>query len=150
MDVSDWIDRLDDLVREAKTLPLTNQVRVARQELFDLLDQIRAIVPGEVTQARRIVKERRQIDEEVMREADRVRAEARERAAEGASQTVVTRLAERQADRILADGRQQARRSRAATDEWADEILATLQLNLEEFLQAVQRGREYMRDRFAG
>lgn len=42
MDVLALIDRLDDLVHNAKAVPLSDQVRIDREQIFDLLDQMRA------------------------------------------------------------------------------------------------------------
>ena len=52
MDVLVLIDRLDDLVHNAKPVPLTNEVRVDKDELYELLDQIRATIPGGREQGR--------------------------------------------------------------------------------------------------
>src|SRR5437762_5564967 len=35
------IDKLDDLVHNAKAVPLTDQVRIDREEIYDILDQMR-------------------------------------------------------------------------------------------------------------
>jgi hypothetical protein len=51
MDVMRLIDRLDDLVHNAKTIPLTDQVRINREELYDIVDQIRAALPEELKRA---------------------------------------------------------------------------------------------------
>lgn len=40
------LDRLDDLVHNAKTVPFTDQVRINREEIYDILDQMRSIVPS--------------------------------------------------------------------------------------------------------
>jgi len=45
MDVLVLIDKLDDLVHNAKQVPLTDQVRVDKEEIYDLLDQMRATIP---------------------------------------------------------------------------------------------------------
>jgi hypothetical protein len=42
MDVLVLIDKLDDLVHNAKQVPLTDQVRVDKEEIYDILDQMRA------------------------------------------------------------------------------------------------------------
>ena len=55
MDVFVLLDRLDDLVYNAKAIPLTGQVRVDRSELEDIIDQLRATIPEEIKQARAIV-----------------------------------------------------------------------------------------------
>ena len=57
MDVLVLIDKLDDLVHNAKPVPLTDTVRVDKEEIYDILDQMRATIPEEIKQARWIVKE---------------------------------------------------------------------------------------------
>ena len=45
MDVLVLIDKLDDLVHNAKAVPLTDQVRIDREEIYEILDQMRATTP---------------------------------------------------------------------------------------------------------
>src|SRR5215210_1841408 len=67
MDVLVLIDKLDDLVHNAKAVPLTDQVRIDREEIYDILDQMRATIPEEIKQARWIVKERQEMLAEAKR-----------------------------------------------------------------------------------
>jgi hypothetical protein len=52
VDILELIDRLDDLVHNAKPVPLTDQVRVNKEEIYDLLDQMRGTLPAEIQEAR--------------------------------------------------------------------------------------------------
>src|SRR6187549_3754113 len=113
MDVLVLIDKLDDVVHNARPVPLTDQVRVDREEIYDLLDQMRSTIPEEVKQARWIVKERQEMLAEAKREAERLVADARDKGAE----------------------------------DYADEVLGTLEVNLGKFLEAVRRGRERLQGR---
>jgi len=139
MDVLVLIDKLDDVVHNARPVPLTDQVRVDREEIYDLLDQMRATIPEEIKQARWIVKERQEMLAEAKREAERIVREA--------SQTEIVKLAERQAQDIVEDARRQARETRLEMEDWADSILSTLEVNLDKFLGAVRRGRERLHER---
>src|SRR5215216_6422930 len=130
MDVLVLIDKLDDLVHNAKAVPLTDQVRIDREEIYDILDQMRATIPEEIKQARWIVKERQEMLAEAKREQDRLLQEAREQAVREASQTEIVKLAERQAQEIIDESRRQARETR-----------------LDKFLTAVRRGRERLHER---
>src|ERR687885_8097 len=123
MDVLVLIDKLDDLVHNAKQVPLTDQVRVDKEEIYDILDQMRATIPEEIKQARWIVKERQEMLAEAKREVDRLLAEAREQA------------------------RREAREMRLEMEDWADQMLSTLEVNLDKFLVAVRRGRERLHER---
>src|SRR3954467_1473274 len=144
MDVLVLIDKLDDLVHNAKAVPLTDQVRIDREEIYDILDQMRATIPEEIKQARWIVKERQEMLAEAKREVDRLLAEAREQAVREASQTEIVKIAEHQAQDIVDHARGQARETRLEMEDWADGILSTLEVNLDKFLSAVKRGREWL------
>src|SRR5215207_5791071 len=117
MDVLVLIDKLDDLVHNAKSMPLTDQVRVDKEEIYDILDQMRATIPEEIK-------------------------EAREKQDQLISQEEVVKQAERQADDIIEDARAREREIRLGAEDYADEILNTLEVNLSKFIAAVQRGRE--------
>src|SRR5436190_1768766 len=145
MDVLVLIDKLDDLVHNAKAVPLTDQVRIDREEIYDILDQMRATIPEEIKQARWIVKERQEMLAEAKRETDRLLGEAREQAVREASQTEIVKIAERQAQDIIDESRRQARETRLEMEDWADSILSTLEVNLEKFLTAVTRAGSFGR-----
>src|ERR1700709_772885 len=146
MDVLVLIDKLDDVVHNARAVPLTDQVRVDREEIYDLLDQMRATIPEEIKQARWIVKERQEMLAEAKREAERTVREPREQQARLISDEEVTKQAERAADEIVEDARTREREIRLGAEDYADEILNTLEVNLQKFPAAVRRGR----DRLAG
>jgi cell division septum initiation protein DivIVA len=146
MDVLVLIDKLDDLVHNAKQVPLTDQVRVDKEEIYDLLDQMRATIPEEIKQARWIVKERQEMLAEAKREAERIIGEAREKQDQLISEQEITREAERAAEDIIEDARTREREIRLGAEDYADEVLHNLEDNLSKLLAAVQRGR----DRLAG
>lgn len=146
MDVLVLIDKLDDLVHNAKPVPLTDQVRVDKEEIYDLLDQMRATIPEEIKQARWIVKERQEMLAEAKREAERIVKEAREEQLRLVGQEDVVKQAENHAEDIIEEARAREREIRLGAEDYADDILNTLEVNLEKFLAAVQRGR----DRLAG
>ncbi|CAN5579164.1 hypothetical protein BH24ACT24_BH24ACT24_03980 [soil metagenome] len=147
MDVLVLIDKLDDSIHNGKPVPLTDQVRVEREEIYDILDQMRATVPEEIKQARWIVKERQEMLAEAKREAERIIREARDQQERLINQQEVVRLAERQAEDIVEEARSREREIRLGAKDYADDILNTLEVTLQKFTQAVQRGRERLAGR---
>ena len=147
MDVLVLIDKLDDLVHNAKAVPLTDQVRIDREEIYDILDQMRATIPEEIKQARWIVKERQEMLAEAKREAERILKEARDEQNRLVSNEEVVKQAERQADEIVEEARTREREIRLGAEDYADDILNTLEVNLSKFIAAVQRGRERLAGR---
>jgi hypothetical protein len=142
MDVLVLIDKLDDLVHNARQLPIGGQVRVDKEEIYDILDQMRATIPEEIKQARWIVKERQEMLAEAKKEAERIIKDARERQEQLVGEEDVTKQAERAAEDIVEDARAREREIRLGAEDYADEILNTLEVNLSKFIAAVQRGRE--------
>jgi cell division septum initiation protein DivIVA len=147
MDVLVLIDKLDDLVHNAKAVPLTDQVRIDREEIYDILDQMRATIPEEIKQARWIVKERQEMLAEAKREAERIIREAREEQIRLTAEEEIVKQAERQAEEIIEDARAREREIRLGAEDYADDILNTLEVNLTKFIAAVQRGRDRLQGR---
>jgi hypothetical protein len=69
------IDALDDYVQAAKRVPLSDQVRVDRRQVFLLLDEIRASIPEEIALARVMAADNPGALERATAELDRRRAE---------------------------------------------------------------------------
>lgn len=142
MDIMALIDRIEEIVDNAKGVPFTQQKMVDDSAIYEIVDEIRAQYPDELKQARWIVKERQEMLEEAEKEANRILEEARERAHALANEQEVVRLAESQAADILDKARQQEREIRLGAEDYADEMLANLEVNLGKLLTAVQRGRD--------
>lgn len=80
--------------------------------------------------------------EEAEKEANRILEEARDRAQSLAAEQEIVKLAESQAAEILDNARAREREIRLGAEDYADEMLANLEVNLGKLLTAVQRGRD--------
>jgi vacuolar-type H+-ATPase subunit H len=147
MDVLVLIDKLEELVHGARRVPLTDHVRVDREQLYDILDQMRATIPEEIKLARWIVKERQEMLAEAEREGERIVTEARERQTRLASEHELTGQAKVAAEDIIADARAWEREIRLGAEDYAEELLDTFEVNLSKFIAAVQRGRDRLQGR---
>ena len=147
MDVLVLIDKLDDTIHNAKVVPLTDTVRVDKEEVYDILDQMRATIPEEIKQARWIVKERQEMLAEAKREAERVVREAREEQVRLIGEEEIVKQAERQAEEIIEDARAREREIRLGAEDSADDSLNPLEVNLTMFTAAVPRGRDRLQGR---
>lgn len=149
MDIMALVDKLEDLVAEGKKVPLTSSVMVNEQRIYDIIDEIRASFPDEIKQARWIVKERQEMLDEAEKDANKLVEDAREKAEAMAAETEVVRLAEDQAHRLIDDARNKEREIRLGAEDYADEMLANLEVNLGKLLTAVQRGRDRLQGKAA-
>jgi cell division septum initiation protein DivIVA len=150
MDIMALIDRIEEIVDNAAGVPFSNTKRVDPDKVYEIIDEVRAQYPDELKQARWIVKERQEMLEEAEKEANRILEEARDRAQALANETEVVRLAEAQAADILDKARTQEREIRLGAEDYADEMLANLEVNLGKLLTAVQRGRDRLQGKVGG
>ena len=142
MDVLVLIDRLEELVEDARGFPgFGNTAMVDRDAAFDLIDQMRQSIPEELKQARWIVKERQSMLDEARSESDRIGQQAREEAEKLTSEPEVLKQAEKQGADIIEDSRRREREIRLGAEDYADDVLGNLEGNLGRLLDAVQRGR---------
>jgi cell division septum initiation protein DivIVA len=142
MDIMALIDRIEEIVDNGRGVPFTGNKMVDPDAIFEIIDEIRAQFPDELKQARWIVKERQEMLEEAEKEANRILEDARDRAQSIASEQEVVRLAEQQAAELIDSARQAEREIRLGAEDYADEMLANLEVNLGKLLTAVQRGRD--------
>lgn len=142
MDIMALIDRIEELVDTGRNVPFSSNKMVDPEKVYEIIDEIRAQFPDELKQARWIVKERQEMLEEAEKEANRILEEARDRAQSLASDQEIVKLAEQQAAEILDNARNREREIRLGAEDYADEMLANLEVNLGKLLTAVQRGRD--------
>ncbi|NTW27910.1 MAG: ATP synthase F0 subunit B [Coriobacteriia bacterium] len=149
MDIMALIDRFEETIDNARGVPFTSNKMVDPDKVYEIIDEIRAQFPDELKQARWIVKERQEMLEEAEKEANRILEEARDRAHSIASEQEVVRLAESQAADILDKARTQEREIRLGAEDYADEMMANLEVNLGKLLTAVQRGRDRLQGKLS-
>lgn len=150
MDIMALIDRIEELVDNGRQIPLAGSKMIDPEKVYEIIDEIRAQFPDELKQARWIVKERQEMLEEAEKEANRVLEEARDRAQAIASEQEIVKLAEQQAAAIMDDARTKEREIRLGAEDYADEMLANLEVNLGKLLTAVQRGRDRLQGKVGG
>ncbi|MBI4744880.1 MAG: ATPase [Actinobacteria bacterium] len=142
MDFMTLIDKLENLVANGKHIPLTNSVIIDEQKIYALIDEMRGTIPDEVKQARWIIKERQEMLEEAEKEANKYISEAMTKAESLLSEREVVRLAEEKAKELIEAARAREREVRLGAEDYADEMLANLEVHLGKLLSAVQRGRD--------
>ena len=117
MDVLVLIDKLDDLVHNAKPVPLTDREGRQGGDLQHPRSDARTI-PEEIKQARWIVKERQEMLAEAKKEAERIIKDARERQERLVGEEEVTKQADeppRTSSRTLARARGRSASERRTT-----------------------------------
>ncbi|MFZ0666519.1 MAG: ATP synthase F0 subunit B [Acidimicrobiales bacterium] len=135
------IQRAYDHVASGRSMPLSSSVIVARDEMLDLLEMARERLPGEVRDARWLLKERDDFLAKCQREANEIMDDARSEAQKMVQRTEIVRQANQVAQRILEDAREEARRLRHSAEDYCDQKLAAFEIVLDRTIKTVKAGR---------
>jgi vacuolar-type H+-ATPase subunit H len=140
MDLQYLIDRLETMVTSAKRMPITNKLMMDEQELADLIDQMRTVLPEEVRAARKVLRERDTIISEAQQQADEVLKTAHEQAEMLLDQEGLMAEAQARANQHLEEAMQVAQQRIDGADDYAREVLTSLQQQLTRHLAIIEKG----------
>jgi F0F1-type ATP synthase membrane subunit b/b' len=159
MDLAARLQQLEDMVREAKSMPLSSSALLNREEVLGLIEGMKGSLPEEIKQARWVVKDREELLSKARRDAEAMVEQARQEQLRLASHEAVVGRAEQEAERIVSEAEEEARRLRLEAEDYVDSKLAQFEIALtrisEELMPAgdalartleqVQAGREKLR-----
>jgi hypothetical protein len=134
--------RLQEMLENARAMPLSTSVMVNRDDFGVLLQDAIEGLPEEIRQARWLLKERDDVLGRANREAERIIEAARLRAARMVERTEVVREARRTAEAIVEQSDRQAARVQHEAEDYVDRKLAAFEVVLDRTMQQVQKGRE--------
>ena len=150
MDALEIIDKIEGLLDKSKKVPFTSNIMVSENEIYEMLDELRNVLPEEFRQARWIVKEREGMIEESKRQSERIVREAKERAEMLVNETEILKNASRKAENLLSISEAKSRTIRLEAEDYADEKLAGLEAALHKILGAIEKGREQFKTSMPG
>ena len=145
MNVIDIVDKIEEFLEKCKRIPFSSNIIVNENEIFDLLDELRNVLPEEFKQSRWVMKERENMIEEAKRYSERIVSEAKGKAQELISKTEILKNATRQSEEIMSAAEAKARTIRLEAEDYADEKLANLEAVLHKLITAIEKGREQFR-----
>jgi hypothetical protein len=171
MDILHLIDRLEEIVAEARKLPVGGGAVVPRQRILDIVDRMRVAVPREIYDARELLEQRDEVIRAGQQDAANLLAQAREELERRMAETEVVqaaherakelvaeaevragdllRGAEEQARERLDEAQSTARGEMRDADVYALQTLRRLEEELEGFLNTVRNGVDALEQRAA-
>lgn len=145
MDLQDRLEELAVVIEDAKAMPLSASCIVNRQQVLDLIEEVRQLLPESVYRADELLADRESVVLDGRREADRILERARAEADRMVAQHEVYLAAVAEAEAMRSAVDDETTRMRTETDDYIDAKLATFEITLQKTLQTVDRGRERLR-----
>jgi vacuolar-type H+-ATPase subunit H len=147
MDLQYLIDRLETMVTGAKRMPITGKLMLDEQELADLIDQMRTVLPEEVRSARKVLRERDSIISEAQQQADDILKTAHEQAEMLLDQQGLMAEAQARAKQYMEEVEADAQERINGADEYARQVLTQLRDQLSRHLKTIEKGLDSLNSR---
>jgi vacuolar-type H+-ATPase subunit H len=134
-DLASRIQELEDMVRDAKSMPLSSSALLNRDEVLEVIDGLKTSLPDEIKQARWVVKDREELLAKARRDAEAMVEQARAEQLRLASHEAVVQRANEESERILQQAEDDARKLRLEAEDYVDAKLAQLENALQKILE---------------
>jgi len=140
MDIMYLVDRLEALVNSSRRVPLSSRIMLEEEEVLAIVEQMRQTIPNEIKQARRVLQDREQILKQAQSEAEKIVTMARERAEYMINNEGILNMAKERGEQVLSDAQRDAQDTRSEIEQYAVEVLGTLEQQLQLQLHQVRNG----------
>ncbi len=138
MDLAARLQQLEDLVRDAKSMPLSSSALLNREEVLELVAEMRDSLPEEIKQARWVVKDREDLLAKGRHEAETIVEAAHQEQLRMARQEEVVARAHQEAEKIPQEAEGDARKVRLEAEDYVDAKLAQFEIVLRKLQDETQ------------
>ncbi len=153
MSVSTILDEIENLVVDAKRMPLTNSIFISESDLVRLLDNLRQELPNELANAQEIMDSRDDLLNEARVQGEEIISRAKETAEQMTDESKIVHESQEKAQLIMEQTKaqakelyensyQQARQLRLNANNYANQVFDHLILNVGNALEVLKQARD--------
>lgn len=145
MEIFALLEALEELVENSKKLPLSSKIVVDKEELNELIEDIRLKLPDDLRQAKKIKDERLDILNDAKGKAEQMLKDAEVKIIQMVDEHVITQKAVMQKDEIVNSANKASQEISIGTRTYADNILEKVEAVLIEELETIKKNREELK-----
>ena len=131
MEIFTLLETMEDIIEKSKSVPFTDKGVVDKEELLELIREIRLKLPEDLKQAKWVKEERARIMQEAQKEADEIVKEAEKRIISMIDEHEITRKAYDEKTKIIVTAHEMAREMSEGTKDYGDKILGDIVAKIE-------------------
>ncbi len=143
-----YLDELEDLLDACRPVPFSGKIAVNKEELFEILNDIRLNLPTEIRQAQRIATDCDKLINDATNKANSIIKDGEMKSKMLVDEHEITKLAQEEGMRIVEEAKQTSRKIRVGAIEYADEILShterTVKITLENYAKHSREVEDYL------
>ena len=140
------LEELEQVVDEGRSSPFSNKVQVDKDEIFEIIDEIKMKLPNEIKQSKWVIEERNKILVDAQKEADEMLKEAEVRLGKLVEEHAVTKKAYEQASEIMEASKKSAKEMRLGAIEYADDVMGVAEQRLREMQDTIEQENQKIID----
>lgn len=147
MNVDELLDLMEETLEEGTAMPFSAGKRVVDvDKMRDIIDDVRANLPDEMRQSKKIVDDRERIIQEAHQEADSIIKQAEERAKALVSEQEIVKRAQKRAVEILTTTQTHAREISKSATTYCETILKNSEETLARSIADIKNTRMNLRN----
>lgn len=133
------LEVIEDILDGSSTLPFTGKVMVDKDELYEIITDIRLKLPNEIKQSKWVIEERNKILIDAQKEAENILKDADEKISKLVDENEITKRAYEQAEEIIESAKQNSREMRLGAIDYVDEILSAVEGKVKQTLENIHK-----------
>jgi len=145
MEILSIIETLEEVIEKSISVPFSGKCMVDREEILEIIKEMRLKLPDDIKQAKWVKEERQKILLEAQKEANNIIKDAENKIASLIDEHEITKKAYEQANEIVSNAQKNAREIRLGTKEYADNVFSKVEEILEETLEVIRANRKEMK-----
>lgn len=145
MDVLRLVEDLEDILEVSNTIPLTGKVMVDRDEITQILEQLKRQIPQDIAEAQSIVGKESEILEDANNQAKQIVQAAHIEAKKLVDEDELVITAQERAREIMEMAEEESNQIRLSAREYVDSMLEKTQIDLSELIKTLNENREELR-----
>ncbi|MBR4890070.1 MAG: ATPase [Clostridia bacterium] len=145
MDIEQLIDALEDKIDSCTTIPIWGRGIIDKEELLDMIEDIRMKYPDEMKQAKWVKEERQRIISDAQKEAAAIIQAAEEKIATMINEHDITQQAYQKANQIVDSAQKNSHEIRLGANQYAEDVLRALEEELIKTAEAIRANRNGIR-----
>ncbi|WMJ76090.1 MULTISPECIES: ATPase [unclassified Sedimentibacter] len=146
MDILNLLERIEDIIEEASKFPLSNKVMIDKEEVLEVINEIRLKMPDEINRASWVAKERQRILNEAQSEADELIEKVKEQQRYLVEENEITKQSKKYAEQLIKDAEVKANDMKIGAYNYSDEILSKLQEKIREINGIIEQNRDTLKN----
>ena len=145
MDIEQIMNEIEEKIDRCRTIPFWGKGIIDKEEILELIQEMRNKFPEEMRQAKWVKEERQRIISDAQKEAQAMIKATEEKIAAMVNEHDITQQAYAKANQIIDSAQQNSREIRLGANQYADDVLRALEEELVKTADTIRANRNNSR-----